>query len=310
SRNVKDLRGYTDVSYLFIDEADHFEPSVISELQHAITRYEEKSNCTTIMCSTPNRPGGLFQTIELDPNSKYEKIILSYEVGLDKIYDRAEIEKKKLEPEFPREYECKYLGKIGNVFSPEQVDNTIQLGEQLKDIPLSKYNLKSVGIDPGFGSSRTAIVMTEHIKDNDKIILRYSIELDKADPNEVVDICWDLWTRNGYMNTLFFVDGSNRALINLLKIKFDESLDWENSDISPDSMRILPVNFSTEHKQMLSHLHVLVSKGYLAIPEEHDKLITSLRTAWASELTLDKKQTSHNDLLDSLRLSLKGYNIE
>ena len=41
--NVKDLRGYTDVSYLFIDEADHFEPSVNSELLHAITRYEEKS---------------------------------------------------------------------------------------------------------------------------------------------------------------------------------------------------------------------------------------------------------------------------
>lgn len=48
SRNVKDLRGYTDVSYLFIDEADYFEPSVNSELLDAITRYEEKSNCTTI----------------------------------------------------------------------------------------------------------------------------------------------------------------------------------------------------------------------------------------------------------------------
>jgi hypothetical protein len=40
SRNVKDLRGYTDVSYLFIDEADHFEPSINSELLHEITRYE------------------------------------------------------------------------------------------------------------------------------------------------------------------------------------------------------------------------------------------------------------------------------
>jgi phage terminase large subunit GpA-like protein len=57
SRNVKDLRGYTDISYLFIDEADHFEPSVNNELSHAITAYEEKSNCTTIMVSTPNAPG-------------------------------------------------------------------------------------------------------------------------------------------------------------------------------------------------------------------------------------------------------------
>ena len=54
----------------------------------------------------------------------------------------------------------------------------------------------------------------------------------------------------------------------------------------------------------------MISKGYLAIPKEHDKLITSLRTAYAKELSLDKEQTSYDDLLDSLRLSLKGYNIK
>jgi hypothetical protein len=109
SRNVKDLRGYTDVSYLFVDEADHFQDSVITELRHAITRYEEKSQCTTIMVSTPNAPMGLFETIEKDPNSKYEKIALPFQVSLNKIYDPLEIEKKKLEPEFPIEYEYNFL---------------------------------------------------------------------------------------------------------------------------------------------------------------------------------------------------------
>jgi hypothetical protein len=61
---------------------------------------------------------------------------------------------------------------------------------------------------------------------------------------------------------------------------------------------------------MLSNLHVVVSKGYVAIPEKYDKLITSLRTAWALELSLDKEQTSYDDLLDALRLSLMGYHIE
>jgi hypothetical protein len=309
SRNVRDLRGYTDVSYLFIDEADFFEPSVISELQHAITRYEEKSNCTTIMVSTPNRPGGLFQTIELDSNSKYHKIFLLYEVGLDKIYDRAFIETKKLEPEFPREYMGQYLGRVGNVFTPQQVDQCIVLGNELKNIPLSKYTLKSVGIDWGFSSSKTAILMTELLKDHHKIIVRYSKEIDKGDSNKIVNICWDLWKQNGYMNTLFYVDGSNRAPINLLKIRWEESLEWEPSDVSPDSMHILPVNFNTEHRNMLSHLHVIISKGYLAIPEEHDKVITSLRTAYAEELNLKKGITSYDDLLDGLRLSLKAYNI-
>jgi len=43
---------------------------------------------------------------------------------------------------------------------------------------------------------------------------------------------------------------------------------------------------------------------------KHDKLLTSLRTAYAEELNLKKEQTSYDDLLDALRLSLKGYNIK
>jgi hypothetical protein len=75
-------------------------------------------------------------------------------------------------------------------------------------------------------------------------------------------------------------------------------------------MKIIPVNFMTEHKQMLSHLHVMINKNYLAIPSKYDKLITSLRTAYAREYSLDKEQTSYSDSLDALRLSLKGYNIK
>jgi hypothetical protein len=315
SRNVKDLRGYTDVSYLFIDESDYFEPSVNSELLHAITRYEEKSNCTTIMVSTPNRPDGLFQSIENDKNSKYEKIILDYTVGLGKIYDPLEIEKKKLEPEFPREYECKYLGKIGNVFSPLLIDECIQLAEPLKDIPISNFNLHSIGVDFGFGSSsRTAIVMTEHLKtiednqDKHTIIVRFAEEYDKANPQDIVDICHSLYRK--HWNTIFYVDGANRSCVNLAKVAFDESLDWDTKDVSPELMKIIPVNFMTDHKSMLSHLHTMISKKWLAIPKQYEKLITSLRTATATEYSLNKEQTSFNDSLDALRLSLKGYHIE
>ena len=99
-------------------------------------------------------------------------------------------------------------------------------------------------------------------------------------------------------------------MVNLMKVAFDESLNWDTKDVSPESMKVLPVNFLSEHKNMLGHLMAIVSKQYLAIPDEHDKLITSLRTAYAKELDLQKEQTSYNDLLDALRLSLKGYNIE
>ena len=73
--------------------------------------------------------------------------------------------------------------------------------------------------------------------------------------------------------------------------------------------KIRPVNFSTEHRNMLSNLHAIISKGYLAINEKHDKLITSLRTVYAEELSLKKDQTSYSDLLDALRLASKGYQV-
>ena len=116
-------------------------------------------------------PGGLFERIEKDPNSIYKKLFLGYELGLSKIYDPEYIAQKKLEPEFEREYNLKYLGKVGNVFSPSQIDKAIELGERysLDKIPINDYTLHSVGVDVGFGSSNTAIVLTEFLKEESKI---------------------------------------------------------------------------------------------------------------------------------------------
>lgn len=234
---------------------------------------------------------------------------------LDSIYDALEIEKKKLEPEFPREYQGLYLGKVGNIFLPSQVESCISLGIEysIEKIPVSLYTLKSVGLDPGFSSSGTGIVFLEHIKTEhkvDKIRVIESHLIEKGDPNQIVNLCWDIWKKHGYLNTVFWIDGSNRAMVNLLKIRWDESLSWETSQLFGPNTRIRPVNFSTEHRNMLSNLHAMISKGYLAIEEKHDKLLTSLRTAYAEELNLKKDQTSYSDLLDGLRLALKGYKIE
>jgi hypothetical protein len=161
------------------------------------------------------------------------------------------------EPEFPREYMGQYLGRIGNVFSSSQVQTCIDLGEKYKDIPVSLYTLKSVGIDPGFSSSESGIVVLEHIKDNDRHILRV-IQchlLERADPNKLVELCWNLYKEYGYFNTAFFLDGSNAAVTNLLKIKFDESLNWQGiKDFGSNSnVKIRPISFNSEHKNMLSN---------------------------------------------------------
>ena len=60
---------------------------------------------------------------------------------------------------------------------------------------------------------------------------------------------------------------------------------------------------------MLSNLHAVVTKEYLVIHPKYDKLLTSLRTAYAEELNLKKEVVSYNGLFDSLLLALKGYAI-
>jgi len=42
TKRIQDLRGYTDVSYIFIDEADFFDPAEQWELEYVIKAYEKK----------------------------------------------------------------------------------------------------------------------------------------------------------------------------------------------------------------------------------------------------------------------------
>jgi hypothetical protein len=51
-------------------------------------------------------------------------------------------------------------------------------------------------------------------------------------------------------------------------------------------------------------LFIISTSGHLA---KYDKLIVSLRTAYAREYSLDKEQASYDDSLDALRLALKGF---
>jgi DNA polymerase elongation subunit (family B) len=57
--------------------------------------YRLKTKPKIVMVSTPYRPGGLFQQIELDQDSPYHKLFLHYSIGVGKIYNPEEIEKER-----------------------------------------------------------------------------------------------------------------------------------------------------------------------------------------------------------------------
>ena len=60
---------------------------------------------------------------------------------------------------------------------------------------------------------------------------------------------------------------------------------------------------------MIAHLAQLFNEHHVAVPEQFDKLIISLKTAVVNDLSW-QGSTSYDDLFDALRLSLRCYKIQ
>ena len=234
---------------------------------------------------------------------------MDWTYGINKIYSAADIEKARKSPSWEREYCFKFSGRIGNLLSPLKIDTAVKTGERLKHIQPNLYNIFSLGVDPAFGSSAFGLVLTEHLQEEDKIIVLYAEQFENhPDPNDMINRIFDIHRQ--YFNLHIFVDSAARGFITSLKIAFNENPNYERvEDVLPGNNKVIPVAFSTTHKQMISHLAQLFNDEYMAVPEKFDKLIVSLKTAVVNEYTLDKESTSYNDIFDAYRLSLKAYNI-
>jgi len=121
SHHLDTMRGLQKVSFILLDEADFFPPGQQRDARDVSESYIAKSNPYIVMVSTPNAPEGLFESIEKESEDTclYKRIFLDYTYGIGKIYTAEEIEQAKQSPSFEREYNLKYLGKIGNVFTPK-----------------------------------------------------------------------------------------------------------------------------------------------------------------------------------------------
>jgi len=316
SQNVKTMRGYTDVSYIFIDESDFFQMIEQNELEFVIKSYEEKSKGKIIMVSTPNRPDGLFYKIEHEGKfgkSYFHKILLDYRRGLGKIYDDNFIARERNEPYFEREYNLKYLGKIGNVFSPSLIQQCTELGEKYKNVLINTYAYHPVGCDYGYSDSKTVLCIGEWDAEHKRLWIVEMIDFGDTPPTpeQVANRMFDIYQEYG-PNTHFFVDGSNAGSVNQAKIKFSENTNWRKQDLFNKTDRIHPVHFGVdmEHKKMLFNMYDLCTKGMLAINERFDKLITSMRTAQMEDWDLNKDETVLNDYLDAARLMCKGIALK
>ncbi len=168
-----------------------------------------------------------------------------------------------------------------------------------------------MGVDPAWGSSAFGIVVTQWVDEHIQIL--HAEVYQRPDYNEMLNVVSKLIKKSN-INKIY-IDGANPSFIRSLKIQMDERPDYEwLIEIAKkmkrevwEYMDVIPVHFSTEHKDMLSHCKIKLEKELVAINPRFDKLITALRTAVDNEGTLDKEPTSYDDIFDAYRLALEFY---
>jgi hypothetical protein len=323
SHHLDAMRGLPNVSFILLDEADFFPLGQQQDARDVSERYIAKSNPYIVMVSTPNAPEGLFERIEKEAEDTclYKRIFLDYTYGIGKIYTAEEIEKAKQSPSFEREYNLKYLGRIGNVFHTKDIEAAIEKGRKYNPDnfnPYYSFTSRSMGIDPAWGSSAFGIVVTQW--EDNHIQILYAEEYHRPDYNEMLSLVYGLVSK--YHIDKVYIDGANPSFIKSLKLQIGEEADYDKviaryrseglGDATKD-MKIVPVNFNKEHKAMLGHCKMIMERdgGRIAInPDKFGKLITALRTAIDNDGVLDKEATSYNDIFDAFRLALKFYHYE
>ncbi|MFZ0557136.1 MAG: hypothetical protein WBL67_04310 [Nitrososphaeraceae archaeon] len=80
SHHLDSMRGLTNVSFIYLDEADFFPPGQQQDARDVSERYIAKSNPWIVLVSTPNAPDGLFEKIEREPEDTclYKRLFLDY----------------------------------------------------------------------------------------------------------------------------------------------------------------------------------------------------------------------------------------
>jgi hypothetical protein len=219
SNHIDAFRSLTNPEFIFLDEGDFAPKFHQDDVRVVSERYIAKSDPFIVMVSTPNAPGGLFQKIEQEPTETclYKKFFLDYLRGVDKIYTQEEIDKAKLSPSFPREYQLQYQGLIGNVFSTLSIENCQKIAyDPAKINPNAK---KTVGVDAGFGSSNFAIVVTQFV--DGKIQIIFAEEYERPNFAAMINRIWEIKQKCGYISNIY-VDAANPEVWESLKREFNE----------------------------------------------------------------------------------------
>lgn len=282
SHHLDAMRGLTDVTIILLDEADFFPPGEQKDARDVSERYIAKSNPHIIMVSTPNLPGGLYEQIEKEKQCLYHRLALDYTKGLGKIYSDEEIEQAKRSPSFEREYDLKYGYGVGNIFPYQLVDACT--GNY--DLAL-KEGQKILAVDPGYGSSKFAIVGIEQL--DGILYVKEGRQYERPSPSAMLEEV--LKIAQGY-GRMVLVDSAHPGLI---------------SDLSDRGIDSQPVNFQKELSTMTFVAVQAVKEQKVKIHTAFSDLTYQLRAVEFDAKGHPNKKKLTFDLGDAFMMALSHF---
>lgn len=290
SHHLDSARGLPNVRFIFLDEADFFPIGEQLNARAIAERYIAKGNPHIVMVSTPNLPGGMFETIEKEEQCIYERKQYLYpDYGMPKdgkpgIYIPEQIEKARQSASFKREYEGMYGYGIGNIFPYDL------LKQQIMDYSLTIGDgQKGLYVDPAFGnsdvSSKFGIVGLERI--DDIIYVKLAQQYERASPSGMLEI---LKVEVKKYGNHIKVDSAHPGII--------RDLDEAGIDASATV-------FNKELSEMVSLSSQMVREGKIRIHPCFTELINQLIAVETNEKGHPDKKKLNFDLGDAFMMGIK-----
>jgi hypothetical protein len=310
----KTYLGQSEVTYLVGDEISVFDP--YSDWKSSIDTFAIKnSGATLFLITTPSsRINSQAHRVftEEDSKSLYHRVYYSYKEALGTMLMEDQMELlKRTSQSFPMMYELKWGYSFeGSCFSPTSIQNAISK-------PPYQHNPsadKICGIDLGYGSSATAYCILQ-ISDG-LIQILHTSEMVRPDFNDTITKALALIRE--YNPHHVYVDASAPSFIRALKgelpreeIDYEVAIERYNKMGVPfeNNMKVIPVPFSTKHKDMLAFVKLALDKGLIAIDESvNPQLVKELRLVTEKDGRVSKEK-DNLDIFDSFRLALFGVKM-
>jgi hypothetical protein len=318
SNSLQAARGLPNVSFILADEAAFFTNQF--EVRSIIDRYVLKSDSIVALISTPSHEGDLMDEIrkESDESCQYKRLFMDYTVTLDKLYSIDEINNaRRTSPAFEREFNLSFTHSIGNVFSTASIERAIDLGRLPGADQLHIGGRRAMGIDVGFSTSKTSIVILQTT--NNRLQVLHSSEHERPSYEALVHYILKLYRE--YRVSNIYVDASAVSLIASVKSLLREpsqnyeedmhNLEKQHPFTPVQRLRVvIPLAWNRYNKEMLQNLKMFLDDDRVGLDEhvgmmqisaeKHQSVLTALRGATAEELSLLKEESPGNDTLEAL----------